>query len=90
MKKADLVSHVKAATDLTVAESSQFISAFLEVVADELKAGGDVPLPGFGKFSVKFRAERLGRNPQTREEIKIPACKVAVFRPAKALKDAIQ
>jgi DNA-binding protein HU-beta len=46
-------------------------------------------LAGFGTFAVTARAERIGRNPRTREEIKIPASKVPKFKPGKALKDAL-
>ena len=48
-----------------------------------------VQLVGFGAFEVKKRAERIGRNPKTKESIKIPASKVPVFKPGKALKDAV-
>ena len=53
------------------------------------KQNDKVQLVGFGAFEVKARAERIGRNPRTKEEIKIPASKVPVFKPGKALKDAI-
>ena len=54
-----------------------------------LTAGEKVQLVGFGSFEVKARAERIGRNPRTKEEIKIPASKVPVFKAGKALKDAV-
>jgi DNA-binding protein HU-beta len=54
-----------------------------------LKNGDTVTLAGFGTFAVTARAERIGRNPRTREEIKIPASKVPKFKPGKALKDAL-
>ena len=89
MTKAELISRVHASTGLSAAESGRFLSAFLEVVAAEMSSGGEVPLPGFGKFSVKSRAERTGRNPRTGADIKIPACKVASFTAAKALREAL-
>ena len=89
MTKAELISRVKAATGLSAAESGRFLSSFLEVVAAELAAGGEVPLQGFGRFFVKARAERLGRNPRTGAELKIPACKVATFTAAKTLREAL-
>ncbi len=52
--------------------------------------GEKVQLVGFGSFEVRERAERKGRNPQTREEIIIPASKVPVFKVGKALKDAVK
>ena len=54
-----------------------------------LAEGDKVQLVGFGAFEVKARAERIGRNPKTKESIKIPASKVPVFKPGKALKDAV-
>lgn len=89
MTKADLISRVHAATGMSAAESGRFFSTFLEVVAAELVSGGEVPLPGFGRFSVKVRAERTGRNPRTDALIRIPACKVASFTAAKALREAL-
>ena len=89
MTKADLISRVHAATGMSAAESGRFLSAFLEVVAAELVSGREVPLPGFGKLSVKTRAERTGRNPRTGAEMKIPACKVASFTAAKALRETL-
>ncbi|MEG1594426.1 MAG: HU family DNA-binding protein, partial [Oscillibacter sp.] len=54
-----------------------------------LQGGDKVQLVGFGSFEVKQRAERIGRNPKTKESIKIPASKVPVFKAGKALKDAV-
>ena len=89
MTKADLVSRVKDAAELSAVESTAFMNAFLEVVSAELAGGGEVPLPGFGKLSVKARPARKGRNPRTGEPLEIPACRTAKFTPAKALKDAL-
>ena len=90
MAKADLVSRVKDAAALSAVESTAFINAFLEVVSAELAAGGEVPLPDFGKLSVKARTARKGRNPRTGEPMEIPACRTARFSPAKALRDAFR
>ena len=89
MTKADLVSRVKDAAALSTVESTAFINAFLEVVSAELAAGGEVPLPGFGKLGAKARPARKGRNPRTGEMMDIPACRTAKFSPAKALRDAL-
>ncbi len=61
----------------------------IESITTTLKQDGSVTLAGFGTFAVTARAERVGRNPRTREEIKIPASKVPKFKPGKALKDAL-
>ena len=65
------------------------INAAIEVISDCLAEGDKVQLVGFGAFEVKSRAERIGRNPKTKESIKIPASKVPVFKPGKALKDIV-
>ena len=59
-------------------------------VEKALKAGDKVQLTGFGSFEVKERAERMGRNPRTGAEVKIPVSKAPVFKPGKSLKDAVQ
>ena len=65
------------------------MNATIDVIAGALADGDKVQLVGFGAFEVKSRAERTGRNPKTKEEIKIPASKVPVFKPGKALKDTV-
>ena len=62
----------------------------MEAITGALIEGEKVQLVGFGSFEVKVRAERLGRNPTTKEEIPIPASKTPVFKAGKALKDAVQ
>ena len=89
MTKADLVSRVKDAAALSAVESTAFVNAFIAVVTAELAAGNEIPLPGFGRFSVKARAERQGRNIRTGEPLTIPACRTAKFTAAKALRDAL-
>ena len=61
----------------------------VDSITEALIDGEKVQLVGFGSFEVKRRAERLGRNPKTKEAIKIPASKAPVFKPGKALKDAV-
>lgn len=65
------------------------MDALSDVAHKELKKGGEITLPGFGKFTVNKRAARIGRNPKTGAEIKIKAKKVPKFSAAKALKDAV-
>ena len=62
---------------------------FLASVQGALKKGEKVQLVGFGTFEVRQRAARKGRNPQTKEEIKIPASKAPVFKAGKALKELV-
>lgn len=89
MNKAELVSAIAEKTELKKVDAEKAVKAFVEVVTEELKKGGKVQLVGFGTFEVSKRAAREGRNPQTKETIKIPASKAAKFKVGKALKDAI-
>lgn len=63
--------------------------ALSDIVAEELKKGEKIQLVGFGTFEVSERAERIGRNPSTGAEMKIPASKAPKFKAGKALKDLI-
>jgi len=89
MNKAELVAAVAAKTGETKKSAEETLNAFVDVVTATLKKGDKVQLVGFGSFDVKKRAARKGRNPQTGEEIKIPASKAPVFKAGKALKDAV-
>lgn len=73
----------------SIASVERYFEALRDVALQELKNGGEVPLPGLGKLSVKQQAERKGRNPRTGEALIIPACTVAKFSPSKTLKDAL-
>ncbi|MEG2989579.1 MAG: HU family DNA-binding protein, partial [Oscillospiraceae bacterium] len=65
-------------------------NAAIDVITAALAGGDKIQLVDFGAFEVKARAERMGRNPKTKEQIKIPASKVPVFKAGKALKDAVK
>ena len=65
------------------------VDAFVSAVKESLKKGEKVQLVGFGSFEVRKRAARKGRNPQTKEEIKIPASKAPVFKAGKQLKELV-
>ncbi len=89
MNKAELVAAVAAKTGATKKAAEESVNAFVEVVTNTLVEGEKVQLVGFGSFEVRKRAARKGRNPQTKEEIKIPASKSPVFKAGKALKDLV-
>ena len=89
MNKAELVAAVAAKTGDTKKNAEEVVNAFVDVVTASLKKGGKVQLVGFGTLEVRKRAARKGRNPQTGEEIKIPASKAPAFKAGKALKDAV-
>ena len=89
MNKAELINAVAEKAGLSKKDTETVVNATIDVIAGALADGDKVQLVGFGAFEVKSRAERTGRNPKTKEEIKIPASKVPVFKPGKALKDAV-
>jgi DNA-binding protein HU-beta len=89
MTKVELINAVAAKTGLTKKDSEKAVSAVFGTIADTLKEGEKVQLVGFGSFEVKKRAARVGRNPQTKEAVEIPASVVPVFKAGKALKDAV-
>ena len=86
MNKSELIAAIAAKTGETKKSAEAALNAFTEVVTDTLVKGDKVQLVGFGSFEVRKRAARKGRNPQTKEEIKIPASKAPVFKAGKALK----
>ena len=89
MNKAELISVVAEKTGFTKKDSDLAVNAALDAITDALVAGEKVQLVGLGTFEVKERAARVGRNPQTNEEIEIAASRVASFKVGKALKDAV-
>ena len=89
MNKAELVAAIAAKTGDTKKGAEASVNAFVDVITDALAKGDKVQLVGFGSFEVRKRAARKGRNPRTKEEIKIPASKAPVFKAGKALKDAV-
>jgi DNA-binding protein HU-beta len=90
MTKAELVAKIAEKNGTSKAQAEASMNAILDVIQDELAAGNKLTLTGFGTFSVSERKARTGRNPRTGEEIKIPACKVAQFKPGKVLKEAVK
>lgn len=90
MNKADLVEAISKQTSATKADTERMIDALVDVVTKNIKKKEGVKLVGFGTFAVSNRKARVGRNPQTGEEIRIPARKVPVFRPGKELKESVR
>ena len=89
MNKAELINAAAEKAGLSKKDTENALNAAIEVISQCLAEGDKVQLVGFGAFEVKRRAERTGRNPKTKESIKIPASKVPVFKPGKALKDTV-
>ena len=90
MTKADLVAQVAKRAGLTAKAAKDAVNAVFDAIADALKRGEKVVVTGFGTFVVRKRAARKGRNPQTGEEITIPATKTPGFTAGKALKRAVK
>ena len=89
MNKAELIAAIAAKTGDTKKAAEASVNALVDVITEALVKGDKVQLVGFGSFEVRKRAARKGRNPQTKEEIKIPASKAPVFKAGKALKDLV-
>ena len=89
MNKAELIAVVAEKAGLSKKDTEKAVNATFDAITEALVKGDKVQLVGFGAFEVKSRGERIGRNPQTKEEIKIPASKAPVFKAGKALKDAV-
>ena len=81
MNKAELINAAAEKAGLSKKDTEAAVNAAIDVISQCLAEGDKVQLVGFGAFEVKSRAERIGRNPKTKESIKIPASKVPVFKP---------
>jgi len=89
MNKTELIALTAERTGLTKKDTERVINAALDAVSAAMATGDKVQLSGFGAFDVKAREARVGRNPHTKEAIDIPATRVPVFKPSKALRDLI-
>ena len=90
MNKTELISAVAESSDLSKKDAGKAVDAVFQTIMDSLGEGERVQIIGFGNFEVRDRAARKGRNPQTGEEIEIPASKVPAFKAGKALRDAVK
>jgi len=89
MNKTELIAAVAEKSGLTKKDAERVVSATFETVTESLKKGEKVQVSGFGVFEAKTREARVGRNPRTKEEIKIPATRLPAFKASKTLKDAV-
>jgi DNA-binding protein HU-beta len=89
MNIGDLTKGVAEATGSSDADAKKAITAVFSQIANAAAKGEEVSIPGFGKFAVKDRPERQGRNPSNGEAITIAASKKVAFTPAKGLKDRL-
>ena len=87
MNKTDVIDKIVEKTQLSKSEVEKVVSSFFETIKSTLKNKKSVRLVGFGTFSSNERKARVGRNPQTGEEIKIPSCYYPKFKPGKEFKE---
>lgn len=89
MNKTELIASVVQSTGVSKKDAEKIVNATFDTIAAQLTAGERVQISGFGIFETKERQARVGRNPQTKASIEIPAATLPTFKPAKALKDAV-
>lgn len=89
MNKSQLIDKIAAGADISKAAAGRALDAFIDAVSGALKDGDSVALTGFGTYSVRERAARTGRNPQTGAAVEISAAKIPSFKPGKVLKDTV-
>ena len=89
MNKAELILAVANETGCSKKDAEAIFNATMKVITETLAKEEKVQIVGFGSFETKYRAERMGRNPRTKEDVRIPATTTPVFKAGKALKDAV-
>lgn len=89
MTKSEFIYDVAAGASVSKAEADRVIAAAANILTGVMRSGDSVNIPGLGIFTSKMRDAHPGKNPATGEAITIPAKRVAVFKPAKQLKDAL-
>ena len=90
MNKTELIDKLAEEAGTTKAQAERDLTALYSVITAALVTGDSVAIPGIGKFEVKERAERKGRNPSTGESVIIPVSKAVTFKATKTLKDAVR
>lgn len=88
MNKKELVSQISNITETSQKEAELMLNTFMDIVLEQLKAGEQVSIAGFGIFKKVDKIARVGINPKTKEKINIPAKSVPKFTPAKVFKDS--
>ncbi len=89
MNKQEVITKVAEKAGVTKKDATLVVNAFVDVIKESLAKKNPVRLIGFGTFDVRKRAERKGRNPRSKQEIKIPARIVPVFRASSTLKEMV-
>jgi integration host factor subunit alpha len=89
LTKADLIERIRSTNDLTKAQSTDIVETTIDIVKDTLSSGDDVLISGFGKFRVKQKTERKGRNPATGDDMMLTPRKVVTFKCSGKLRERI-
>ena len=89
MTKADVIEGVCSKVGFSKKESAEIVEMVFDTLKDTLERGEKIKLSGFGNFVVREKKPRVGRNPQTGQEIEISARRVLTFRPSQVLKNAL-
>ena len=89
MNKVELIAKIAEKEEGTKKAAAEHLDAVISAIEEALALGEEIKIAGFGKFEVKERAEREGRNPATNQPMLIPATKTPKFKAGKALKDAV-
>ena len=90
MTKPDLITKIAEKSNLSKKDAAAALTALTDVITEALKAEGKLAIPSLGTCELRERAARTGKNPRTGEKVEISAKRVPAFKPAKALKDAIE
>lgn len=89
MNKQQLIDAAADTSGLSKTDMAAALDGVLDTITESLRAGEKITITGFGSFEVRERSARTARNPQTGEQVQVPASKAPAFRAGKALKDAI-
>jgi len=87
LTKIEIVNMLNEQVGFPKVECVRIVESFFDIIKSELEKGSPVMVSGFGKWTVKAKKARIGRNPKTRENVTIEARKVVTFRPSGALRD---
>jgi integration host factor subunit alpha len=90
MTKADLVNSIYERVGFSKKESSKVVELVFDLIKETLEHGEKIKISGFGNFVVREKRARIGRNPQTNEEITISARRVLTFKPSQVLRNALK
>jgi len=90
VNKADLIDKMASEANISKAAAEKALGAFTDGIKDALRKSENVTLIGFGTYSVVERKARTGRNPQTGQELRIPAKKIIKFKAGKGLRETVE